>query len=115
MKRLFTLILITILVFPSVSHSQITLQQFATGFSSAVDIKNCGDDRLFIVELDGYIYVVDTNGVTNPQPFLDIDARVTSGGERGLLGLTFDPNYVYAPNQGIRLFAGMRFQIAANK
>jgi outer membrane receptor for ferrienterochelin and colicins len=28
-------------------------------------------------------------------------------------GLTFDPNYVYAPNQGRRLFAGMRFQLKA--
>ena len=26
-------------------------------------------------------------------------------------GLTFDPNYVYAPNQGIRGFAGIRFKI----
>ncbi len=26
-------------------------------------------------------------------------------------GLTFDPAYVYAPNQGIRLFAGMRFTV----
>ncbi len=26
-------------------------------------------------------------------------------------GLTFDPNYVYAPNQGIRGFAGIRFKL----
>jgi outer membrane receptor for ferrienterochelin and colicins len=26
-------------------------------------------------------------------------------------GLTFDPTYVYAPNQGIRVFAGLRFKI----
>lgn len=25
--------------------------------------------------------------------------------------LTFDPNYVYAPNQGIRFFLGVRFQL----
>ena len=93
MKRLLTLTAIVVLFFPAISWSQITLQQFATGFSSPIDIKNCGDDRLFIVEQSGYIYIVDTNGVTNPQPFLNIDARVNSGGERGLLGLAFDPNY----------------------
>ena len=26
-------------------------------------------------------------------------------------GLSFDPSYIYAPNQGIRVFAGMRFRI----
>ncbi len=26
-------------------------------------------------------------------------------------GLSFDPNYVYAPNQGIRMFAGVRFTV----
>src|SRR5215203_299317 len=93
MKRLLTLTAFVTLLFPAVSLSQITLTQFASGFSSPIDIKNCGDDRLFIVTQSGYIYIVDTNGVTNPQPFLNIDARVNSGGERGLLGLAFDPNY----------------------
>ncbi|HEX6333232.1 MAG TPA: hypothetical protein VFZ78_03335 [Flavisolibacter sp.] len=26
-------------------------------------------------------------------------------------GLSFDPSYIYAPNQGMRVFAGMRFNI----
>jgi outer membrane receptor for ferrienterochelin and colicins len=25
--------------------------------------------------------------------------------------LSFDPTYIYAPNQGIRLFAGIRYQL----
>jgi outer membrane receptor for ferrienterochelin and colicins len=29
-------------------------------------------------------------------------------------GLTFDPTYVYAPNQGRRGFVGVRFLIAGN-
>jgi hypothetical protein len=28
-----------------------------------------------------------------PQPFLDITARVSSGGERGLLSIAFHPRY----------------------
>jgi len=93
MKRLYALTTIALFLFPAISHSQITLTQFASGFNLPVDIKNCGDDRLFIVELDGIIKIVDTNGVTNSQPFLNITSRVNSGGERGLLGLAFDPNY----------------------
>src|SRR6478735_6070390 len=30
-------------------------------------------------------------------------------------GLTFDPNYVYAPNQGRRVFVGIRYFIARDK
>ena len=26
-------------------------------------------------------------------------------------GLTFDPSYIYAPNQGLRVFAGIRWKV----
>lgn len=62
------------------------------GFNSPVDIANCGDDRLFIVERSGYIRILHPDGTSTL--FLDIDAKVkSSGGEQGLLGLAFDPNY----------------------
>ena len=48
--------------------------------------------RLFIVEQGGRIRIVQ-NGVLLPTPFLDITDRVASGGEEGLLGLAFHPNY----------------------
>ncbi len=48
--------------------------------------------RLFIVEQVGRIRIVQ-NGVLLPTPFLDITDRVASGGEEGLLGLAFHPNY----------------------
>jgi|GEM_PF-1304040 len=63
-----------------------------TGFNSPVDIANAGDDRLFIVEQSGYIRIIE-NGVELSTPFLDIDSKVSSGGERGLLGLVFHPDY----------------------
>ena len=66
---------------------------FATGLSSAVDISNAEDSRLFIVERAGRIKIVDSSGTLNSIPFLDITGRVLSGGERGLLGLAFHPNY----------------------
>lgn len=73
---------------------QLTLQLVANGFSSPVDIAHAGDERLFIVEQDGLIRIVDTAGNILPIPFLDINARVgSSGSEQGLLGLAFAPDY----------------------
>ena len=57
-----------------------------------MDIANAGDSRIFVVEQGGTIQVFQSDG-TALGTFLDIDARVISGGERGLLGLAFHPNY----------------------
>jgi glucose/arabinose dehydrogenase len=51
-----------------------------------------GDDRLFIVEQAGRVRIIK-GGALLPQPFLDITARVSSGGERGLLSIAFHPRY----------------------
>ena len=48
--------------------------------------------RLYVVEQGGTIRVVE-NGRVRSQPFLDISSRVRSGGEQGLLGLAFFPDY----------------------
>jgi glucose/arabinose dehydrogenase len=77
------------------SFSQdIELEAFASGFNRPVNIKHAGDDRLFVVEQDGVIKIVNTDGSTESTNFLDIDSRVgSSGNEQGLLGLAFHPNY----------------------
>src|SRR4051812_46325309 len=49
-------------------------------------------DRLMVVEQSGRIMVI-RDGVTLPKPFLDIRARVTAGGEQGLLSVAFPPAY----------------------
>jgi hypothetical protein len=51
-----------------------------------------GDDRLFVVERGGRIVIVE-NGVALQQPFLDVSSLITAGGEQGLLGLAFHPDY----------------------
>ncbi|AWI25316.1 PQQ-dependent sugar dehydrogenase [Flavobacterium pallidum] len=71
----------------------IGIQSFATGFSSIVEIVNAGDDRLFVVQQTGVIKILNANQVTNPSAFLNISALISTGGERGLLGLAFHPNY----------------------
>lgn len=51
-----------------------------------------GDERLFVIERVGRIRIV-AGGQLRPAPFLDIRGRVLAGGERGLLGLAFPPDY----------------------
>ncbi|HVF41899.1 MAG TPA: PQQ-dependent sugar dehydrogenase [Pyrinomonadaceae bacterium] len=64
------------------------------GFTAPVGVTNAGDGsgRLFVVEQGGRVRVVKS-GAPLPTPFLDISARISSGGERGLLGLAFAPDY----------------------
>ena len=49
-------------------------------------------DRVMVVEQPGVIRVVHRGRVLD-RPFLDIRSRVTAGGEQGLLGLAFAPDY----------------------
>src|SRR5437764_3052013 len=50
-------------------------------------------NRLFIVQQNGVIRILNLNtGLLNATPFLTISGLQT-GGEQGLLGLAFDPNY----------------------
>ena len=65
-----------------------------SGFNSPVDLTHAGDgsDRIFIVERSGTIRIIDDTGTTLSTPFLTVSG-VSSGGERGLLGLAFHPDY----------------------
>ncbi len=69
------------------------LVEVAGGFSSPIYVTApAGDPRLFVVEQAGRIRIVE-NGQLLPTPYLDIAARVGSGGERGLLSMAFHPQY----------------------
>ncbi|QJR11732.1 hypothetical protein DSM104443_02814 [Usitatibacter rugosus] len=72
----------------------VTPRLVAEGLTQPVAIAHPGDGtgRLFIVEKVGRIQILQ-NGAVLPTPFLDISPRVSTSGERGLLGLAFDPNY----------------------
>ncbi|MFY7987638.1 MAG: PQQ-dependent sugar dehydrogenase [Flavobacterium sp.] len=89
----------TILLFSFMSISifglsqTISLQSFATGFNSPVEITNAGDSRLFVVQKGGLIRILNSNGTVNTTPFLNLSTLISSDGERGLLGLAFHPNY----------------------
>ncbi|HLE43849.1 MAG TPA: PQQ-dependent sugar dehydrogenase, partial [Methylomirabilota bacterium] len=80
---------------PPTASAAITLQQVATGLDRPTAIAHAGNGsgRLFVALQAGRIVVFDGTRVL-PTPFLDITPRVGSGGERGLLGLAFHPNYI---------------------
>lgn len=73
----------------------ITLKPFLTGLSSPVFLTNArdGSQRLFIVQQGGIIKVVQP-GSTTPTNFINISSKISSGGELGLLGLTFHPDFI---------------------
>ncbi len=65
----------------------------ADGFQRPVALAHVGDDRLFVVEQRGVIWILE-DGAVEPEPFLDIRDRVNSSAfEQGLLGLAFDPDF----------------------
>jgi len=73
--------------FPNLSSFQLPV--FITGSGD-------GSGRVFVVEQGGTIVVFPNDpAVTDPQTqtYLDLGPEVTAGGEGGLLGLAFDPDF----------------------
>ena len=69
------------------------VEPIASGFERPVYLTHAGDDRLFVVEQEGRIWVVE-DGVVLETPFLDIVPLVHSQAyERGLLSVAFHPDY----------------------
>jgi glucose/arabinose dehydrogenase len=88
--------LIAFLVLPSSGVAQaptIQARLVADGFDQPLLVTAPpGDPRLFVVDQPGRIWIVK-DGRRLTAPFLDIRPQVAFGGERGLLGLAFHPDY----------------------
>jgi glucose/arabinose dehydrogenase len=97
MKKQIFLSLFLFIITKAIAQPSILIESFATGFDRPVNIKNAGDDRLFVVEQPGLVQILNANGTVNNTPFLDIQSLVVNiggiGDERGLLGLAFHPQY----------------------
>ena len=79
---------------PDLAAVRVSVEPLAGGLDQPVFVTNAGDGsgRLFVAEQPGRIRIIE-NGEVSPAPFLDITDRVTSGGERGLLGFAFPPGF----------------------
>jgi len=79
---------------PSGPPPTLTLNLVVSGLTSPLDLEppDDGSGRLFVVEQGGLIKIIQNGAVLSP-PFLDISSKVTTGGEMGLLGVTFHPNF----------------------
>ena len=76
----------------------IKLEPDVTGLNSPLAmVQPPGDDRKFVVEQFGRVRIIDANGELLGTPFLDIRSKLPNlmadFDERGLLGLTFHPNF----------------------
>lgn len=91
MKKILPLFLLLCTI--SMDAQTINLETVASGFTSPVAIVNAGDSRLFVVQRGGVIRILNANGTVNATAFLNITTLISSGGERGLLGLAFHPDY----------------------
>lgn len=81
-------------VTPAFAQPKITLTPYVSGFSAPVEATHAGDERLFVVERAGTIWIIDSLGQKSSTPFLDLTSIVNSAeGEQGLLGLAFPADY----------------------
>ena len=122
MKKLINYLALIFICYNSSFSQSVLLESFGPSFNSPVEIKNAGDERLFVVEKSGKIKILNQNGSVNSTPFLDIEDRIsTNANERGLLGLAFHPNYPenpfffvnYTNNSGATTIS--KFSVSANQ
>jgi glucose/arabinose dehydrogenase len=86
-------VLVMSFVAPADAATGVALQLVAGGVPNLVDIQSDGSSgRLFLVCQQGEIRIFNGSEV-QATPFLDLSTSVSSGGERGLLGLAFHPDY----------------------
>lgn len=67
-----------------------TESSLATGLASPTSMEFAPDGRLFVAEQGGRLRVIKNNALL-PTPFVTL--TVESSGERGLLGIAFDPGF----------------------
>lgn len=92
MVALFAPVAVSAAVVPS--RIRLGLDPVATGLSSPLLVTHAGDGsgRLFVVEKTGKVRIIKDGSLLGV-PFIDISRSVSRGGEQGLLGLAFHPNY----------------------
>lgn len=97
--KFLLILLLVFTVFSAAAIAQLApptvrLQSYLTGLTSPVFLTNAkdGTKRNFVVQQGGIIKVIQP-GATTTTDFINISSKLTSGGERGLLGLAFHPQF----------------------
>src|SRR6266478_6814811 len=104
MKSKMNLLCLLLLVTTSITQAAALLPGFtesivAGGISGPTAMDFAPDGRLFVCQQSGQLRVIK-NGALLTTPFLQV--TTDSSGERGLLGVTFDPNF--ASNQRVYIY-----------
>jgi glucose/arabinose dehydrogenase len=81
--------------FADLNTVKLQLNEVASGFDQPLFLTHAGDGsgQTYVVEQPGTVALLDREGHTVAEKFLDIKERISSGGERGLLGLAFHPGF----------------------
>jgi glucose/arabinose dehydrogenase len=77
----------------------VNVTQFAkvNGAALAIAAPEDGTGRLFVATQQGQIWSVGSDGKAAATPMLEIASQITSGGERGLLGIALHPGFPKDP------------------
>lgn len=120
--KTFLFATLTILAAYNSGGAEITTVKITGGFSDPLFVTSPPGDsaRLFVVEQNTAQIKIIENGTVLPTPFLNINSKAGSGGEQGLLGLAFHPNYSnngyfyvnYTNNSGNTVIA--RYRVSGN-
>jgi glucose/arabinose dehydrogenase len=68
-----------------------TQSQVTSGLTGPTDMEFAPDGRLFVAEEAGKVRIAKPNGTL--ATFIDISSKVDIAGERGLMGVAFDPSF----------------------
>ena len=92
--RIAQLACVAVLLFPAHAAAQLRAVTYVTGLSSPVAfVQDPGNPAVqYVVQQGGRIRVV-SNGVLQAADFLNLASSISTGGERGLLGMALPPDY----------------------
>ena len=87
-------VLVVVLSCPVAAAAQLRSEVYAGGFSSPLEFVQdpVQPSVQYVVQQGGRIRVL-VNGAVQADDFLDLTGQISAGGERGLLGLAFAPDY----------------------
>jgi glucose/arabinose dehydrogenase/PKD repeat protein len=98
----FVVLLILAVALPTVASATVPagFQESVVfgGLSHPTVVRFSPDGRVFVAQKDGRILVFDSLTDTSPTLFADLSAQVHDYWDRGMLGMTLDPNFPATPD-----------------